>query len=854
MNQPLVSVIVVNFNGKQHLAPCFKSLLHQTYPSERIEIILVDNSSSDGSLDLVAAEFPQVKVLSNSSNLGFAPAVNQGVEAASGQYIALINNDAYAAPTWIETLVSYIERERERGVMCVGSTLLDWHGQRIDFIAGGINFYGHGDQFFYSLPVENVHMPNEPVLFVCGGAMLVDRQAFLKVGGFDADYFAYFEDIDLGWRLWLAGYEVHQVPGAVVYHRHHGTSRAFRQHQMRKLYERNALATVIKNYGDDALMRTLPAALMLLLKKSMLSANGQINWDEFDLRYRGDEQSDSVAMPRSMLAYLAAARDLIDNFDAWWRKRQQVQALRQRPDSEILPLFRRPHGPSFLSDEYMLLQQLLSDAFNVRDLFSQGKITRVLIISSDPLTERLAGPGIRALEMARNLSKTCHVILAAEDVAEIEVPDVSVVAFAGDDIDTIRKLANDADVLIVQGFALLRFPALKEMHRIIVVDLYDPIQFENIDLHLRHHSVEQADLMLRNDIAVIDEQIRLGDYFICASERQRDLWLGWLSAAGRTSPYIYRDDPSLRALIDVVPFGISTAEPQATKRVLKGVVPGIEADDTVLLWNGGIWEWFDPLSVIRAMAAIRAQRPQVKLFFMGARHPNPLVPEMRMYNHALELATELGLLNETVFFNANWVPYEERQNYLLEADFAVSGHIEHIETRFSFRTRLLDCIWTDLPMIVNSGDVLSEVVQQHELGWVVAPGDVDGWTAALLEATANGQGREQKRANFAQVREQFLWPNALRPLIEFCQRPRYAADRQARVQRERNQPTPPQPSDPNLVHLLNDLQARNDWLDDVVEAKNTYIAHLERQIQALERGRVMRSINGARRILGRKGE
>src|SRR5690606_20550406 len=116
-----------------------------------------------------------------------------------------------------------------------------------------------------------------------------------------------------------------------------------------------------------------------------------------------------------------------------------------------------------------------------------------------------------------------------------------------------------------------------------------------------------------------------------------------------------------RALIDVVPFGLPQAPPAHTRPVLRGVVPGIGPEDEVVLWGGGLWDWFDPLTAIRAVAALAPQRPRLRLFFAGVGHPNPAVPAMRQAQAAQALSAELGLTGRVVFFN-DWVPYADRAN------------------------------------------------------------------------------------------------------------------------------------------------------------------------------------------------
>lgn len=778
MTLPTVSVIVVNFNGRELLEACFKSLLRQDYPTEHVEVILVDNGSQDNSLEVAETLFPSVNIIKNSTNVGFAPAVNQGAAAATGDYLALINNDAYANRSWLQEMVQTLEAHRDTGVVCVGSKMLDWYGRKIDFIGGGMNFYGQGDQFFHQLPIDAIDAREEEILFACGGAMLVDREVFFQVGGLDSDYFAYFEDVDFGWRLWLYGYRVLLAPNAIVYHRQHATANTASGYQVRMLMERNAIITIIKNYDEEHLYRILPAALMLLIQKSLLEGAESFDRREFDLQQRSNDHQDYVTVSKAMFSYIVGAGDILAQFPDIWKKRQRIQSERTRPDEDIFPLFKRPMGTNYLAQSYLLLQQHLTDAFGIRDLFSVSQTTRVLVISSDPLSDTLAGPGIRAMEIARYLAHSCHVTLAAPDKAEVSVPNVACVAFQRYDQETVAHIASQAEVIIAQGFTFHHYPIIKQLHKILVVDLYDPFYLENLEIHTSQAPAEHIHQRTSGDLGVLNDQLRVGDFFICASERQRDFWLGNLVSQGRVSPEGYMQDSTFRSLIDVVPFGLNPEPPMHQKQVLKGIIPGIAEDDKVVLWGGGIWEWFDPLVVIRAMQMVRTERPNLKLFFLGAQHPNTVdVPRMYMYDRAVALAKELDVYNQTVFFNEHWVAYSTRANYLLEADIGVSAHLEHIETRFAFRTRILDYIWAGLPMVVTTGDALADMVVERGLGYAVDIGDVEGFAGALLTLSGDTHSRSIFAEAFAKAQHDFAWPNVLKPLIAFCQNPRYAPDR-----------------------------------------------------------------------------
>ena len=209
---PTVSVVVLNYNGLKHLEPCFTSLMELDYPADKLQLVLVDNGSRDGSLDFMGAAFPSVTVMSTGGNLGFAAGNNYGAERASGEYVAFLNNDTRVEREWLREMVKSLVAGKEDGVVCTSSLMLDWSGKKIDFQAGGVNFHGFGFQPSYGRPYERTEIVPRELLFACGGSMLIDRKLFLDVGGFDPDYFAFFEDVDLGWRLWILGYKVTLTP------------------------------------------------------------------------------------------------------------------------------------------------------------------------------------------------------------------------------------------------------------------------------------------------------------------------------------------------------------------------------------------------------------------------------------------------------------------------------------------------------------------------------------------------------------------------------------------------------------------------------------------------------------------
>ena len=261
-----------------------------------------------------------------------------------------------------------------------------------------------------------------------------------------------------------------------------------------------------------------------------------------------------------------------------------------------------------------------------------------------------------------------------------------------------------------------------------------------------------------------------GSAFLCASGRQRDLWLGVLSSLGRIGFDEYTADPPLARLVAVVPFGVDPEPPHADTPAVKGVIPGIGEDSRVLLWGGGVWNWLDPLTPIRAVAELAKQRDDVRLVFLGVRHPSPRIPEMAMAQAAVDLARDLGV-DSKVHFNHDWVPYAERARFLLDADLGVSAHFDTVETRFAFRTRLLDYFWAHLPSVVTRGDALGDRIGERGLGRAVGFEAVDEWAEAITLLLDDPKEHDLAKQRIAEERETFLWPRVIEPLADLLAGP-----------------------------------------------------------------------------------
>jgi glycosyltransferase involved in cell wall biosynthesis len=389
---------------------------------------------------------------------------------------------------------------------------------------------------------------------------------------------------------------------------------------------------------------------------------------------------------------------------------------------------------------------------------------RVLVVANDHVGRSMGGPGIRSLRFAQQLARDADVTLVVPFATDVVSDAVEIVQDDPWDDRRMRARVQGFDAVVAQSLPVATMRRLARSDTLAVYDLYAPWSLEALAQWGHAPPSKALDAESRVTLLKLRAALACGDAFVCASERQRDLWLGALLAAGRIDRRAYADDAALRSLVDVVPFGIDPEPPARTGPGLRDVVPRIEPGDRIVLWGGGIWSWFDPLTVIHAVHRLAQRRPEVKLVFLALSHPNPAVPQMEMQRRALALADELGARDRSVLFNHGWVPYEERGSWFLDADVGVSAHLDGIEARFAFRTRLLDCFWAGLPVVCTGGDTLADLVQLRGLGRTVPPGDVDGWERALEGVLDDGEERARIGERLAAVREELAWARVVEPL------------------------------------------------------------------------------------------
>ena len=293
-----------------------------------------------------------------------------------------------------------------------------------------------------------------------------------------------------------------------------------------------------------------------------------------------------------------------------------------------------------------------------------------------------------------------------------------------------------------------------------VCDLYNPELFEGLEVHAQRSPRRRRAL----DVVRIDRlayAARTADAFVCASERQRDMWLGFLGASRRVRTADHARDRDLRALIDVVAAGVPDAPAtRSGQPPLRG--SALPADARIVLWNGGLWPWLDPELVARAVAALRRADPRWVLVVSGSSRPRSGA------GADATRALRAHLADGGLHVAADWTPYAERADLLLEANVGVCTHRSGVEARFADRTRLLDCVWAGLPIVCTAGDAMSDVVAARGLGRVVATGDEAALCAALTEVVQ--RGRPAYADALAALAAERRWSVVAAPLIAAIER------------------------------------------------------------------------------------
>lgn len=371
-------------------------------------------------------------------------------------------------------------------------------------------------------------------------------------------------------------------------------------------------------------------------------------------------------------------------------------------------------------------------------------MTTVLLVCPEPLGHRQpAGIGIRFLEMARVLRNGGHsVVLLSPDGADIEGCQTAVIS-----PQSLRDGSARAGVAVVQGHVANELWAHAEPIP-TVVDLYDPFVIENF-----HYYQSRGTEVFTHDHATLISSLRRGDLFLCASSAQRLFYLGMLLAVGRLNPLTFESDGTLQSLLRVVPFGVPPA--------LSITRPG--GNPPAVLF-GGIYDWYDPLLAIEAVALARREIPGLTLTF--TTHPNPEITPQGRTAAAMSHVKERGFDGFVRF--EPWVPYEKRADFYARFTLALMTFPPSLETDLSMRTRIYDFLWAGLPVITTSAPGTDELIARYHAGEVVMEASPATIAAAIVRTIPE---RETTRLMLSHFVREHQWEITLAPLLDFVRAP-----------------------------------------------------------------------------------
>jgi hypothetical protein len=393
-------------------------------------------------------------------------------------------------------------------------------------------------------------------------------------------------------------------------------------------------------------------------------------------------------------------------------------------------------------------------------------MTRIALLSSEPVRPLMAGIGIRYLELARRLpAHGIDVVLVSPAAPEetAALGGLAAIEIRRFERGRLAALLGDCAAAVAQGQAandlLIEMPGLP-----VAIDLYDPWLIENF-AYVPTLGLDPY----RNDHATWVLQMSRGDFFLCSSEEQRTFYLGFLTALGRVNPERIAGDPDLATLIAPVPFGVPDELPPH-----RPVLPPRAAGERRLLF-GGLYDWYDPWTLLDALAAL--DRPDWTLLFI--RNPNPESTPQRLFAAVEARCRSLGWWGSRVRV-LDWVSAERRFDLLRDVDLLVAPHRPSLETRLSLRTRFLDALAAGCPVVTSEGGAMSRLLAEHHAGWVVPVGDAPALARTLAAALDDPGAR---RTGARELAAGFRWDRVLEPLVRFCREPRIDATKDRFAQR-----------------------------------------------------------------------
>lgn len=337
-SSPRVLIVVLLYNSAEYIGDCFSSLAKIIYPKDSFEILVIDNASTDNSAELVKKNFPQVTLIKNKENLGFAAGNNIGFEYGEKNnfdYVYLLNADTVVEPNFVDKAVELAKTDKKIAAV-QSKMLLHSDKTKINSIGNEIHYLGFG--FAGGHNTDDHSMPSKEITYPSGGACLYSVSALKEIGYFNPDFFLYHEDLDLGWRIWLTGYKCMLAPDSVVYHKYE-FSRSIQKYYF---MERNRYLVILQNYKLLTILFILPAGALMDILMFFYSFIGGFWKQEF-----------------KVYKYFFK----LSNYKKILETRKLVQAKRKVKDREVVKRF--VGSISFQDIQNPLLKYIVNPIFNL---------------------------------------------------------------------------------------------------------------------------------------------------------------------------------------------------------------------------------------------------------------------------------------------------------------------------------------------------------------------------------------------------------------------------------------------------------------------------------------------------------
>lgn len=545
-NLPTVSIVIVNLNGKQLLRDCIKSIKRLDYPCDRLEVVVVDNGSTDGSVEFLHENYKSVKVIRNTKNEGFAKPSDDGVRAAKGDYVAFLNSDMRVEKDWLIELIRSLERNNAK---CAGSVILNWDGKRLDFAGGGVNFLGLGYHNDFNRPMSEMEpllTKDRELLFACGGAMIIERETFLFAGGFDGDYFAYFEDTDLGWRLNVLGFKVVLSVKSRVYHKHSATSKTIIKERIQYLFERNKLFTCYKNYGDDLFYKVFLPSLLLQIREAYIYSG--IDGYNYNIENPGEFDNERVKIGQRAAMKLTALNEFAKSVAAMSKKREFIQKNRKISDEQIKMFMDKPfYSFPMDSGEYLNAEFDIVKAFGIDKELSNNLKTGVLFITGAKNGAETEKSKLRCRKLSEQLKVGDDFEVTIACPNGFESAYEKAVAYNNNDFTNLVEAVRNCTVVVLLGLLPCLNNELKNAisKKYVVADMAS----------LCGGFSEEADgntqkFRTLNEMSkIFNQTAEIADFYICESKEQNDCLLGIMAAQGVSAPVNLSENGETTAVV-----------------------------------------------------------------------------------------------------------------------------------------------------------------------------------------------------------------------------------------------------------------------------------------------------------------